>query len=151
LYRKGDCAVGSQPLETIERIREAITAHDLDALTACFAEDYVNETPIHPARGFRGRDQVRRNWQQIFAAAPDIRASVIRRANDGETAWSEWELRGTRSDGSALVMRGVGIFGVVDGRARWCRFYLDPVDDTPEDIDRATATIARGPKGTERP
>ena len=97
--------------------------------SACFAEDYVNETPVHPARGFRGREQVRRNWEQIFAFVPDIRAEVLRVAVDGDTVWTEWEMTGTRRDGTAHRMRGVIIFGVRDGVAAWARFYLEPVDE----------------------
>jgi ketosteroid isomerase-like protein len=145
-----DGDVAGRPELTIERIRDAITRHDLDALTGCFAEDYINETPIHPSRGFRGRDQVRRNWQRIFEAAPDIGATVIRRASDGATVWSEWELRGHRSDGSSLTMRGVGIFGIADDQAQWCRFYLDPVDEASTDIDRATEVLLQGSEGMGR-
>src|SRR5207342_1890954 len=98
--------------QMVERLADATNAHDLDALVACFGEEYVNETPVHPARGFRGRDQVRRNWEQIFAFVPDVRAEVVRLAVDGQTVWSEWDMTGTRGDGSDHRMRGVIIFGV---------------------------------------
>ena len=52
---------------------------------------------------------------------------MLRYAVDGDTAWSEWEHRGTRRDGRAHVMRGVVIFGVEGGLASWARFYLEPV------------------------
>ena len=39
----------------LQRLLVALNAHDLDALVACFADDYVNETPAHPRRGFRGQ------------------------------------------------------------------------------------------------
>jgi hypothetical protein len=45
----------------VERLRRAVDDHDLDALTACFTNDYRNDTPAHPGRGFIGRDQVRKN------------------------------------------------------------------------------------------
>ena len=98
---------------------------------------YRNETPAHPERGFGGRDQVRKNWTQIFAAIPDVRAEVLRCVEDGDTVWSEWEHRGTRPDGSAHVMRGVVIFGVEDGLASWARFYLEPVQDGGGGVDEA--------------
>ena len=50
----------------IERLRRATDAHDVEAIVACFTDDYVNETPAHPARGFVGRDQVRANWSRIL-------------------------------------------------------------------------------------
>jgi ketosteroid isomerase-like protein len=123
----------------VERLRLAVDSHDAEAVTACFAADYVNETPLHPERGFRGQEQVRRNWQQIFAFVPDVRAQVLRCAVDEEadTVWSEWEHRGTRLDGTAHVMRGVVIFGVVEGLLAWARFYLEPVEAGDDGVDAA--------------
>ena len=121
----------------VDRLLQAINDHDLEALVACFAEDYENETPVHPARGFRGSGQVRRNWEQIFAFVPDLRAEVTRNATDGDVVWSEWEMTGTRRDGSAHCMRGVVIFGVGERVAQWARFYLEPVDLTDGSIDAA--------------
>jgi ketosteroid isomerase-like protein len=121
----------------VERLLQATNAHDLDDLVACFADDYRNETPVHPARDFQGRAQVRRNWEQIFAFVPDIRAEMVRTAVDGETLWSEWEMRGTRRDGTAHLMRGCIVFGVRDGVIAWARFYLEPVDENGTTVDQA--------------
>ncbi|MEO6877081.1 MAG: nuclear transport factor 2 family protein [Gemmatimonadaceae bacterium] len=96
------------PDAMVERLVRATNARDLDSLVDCFAPDYRNETPLHPSRGFVGRDQVRRNWEQIFTHVPNLHASVLRRAVSGDTVWSEWEMRGTRRDGAAHLMRGVG-------------------------------------------
>ena len=125
------------PAAMVERLQEATNDHYLDALVGCFAPDYRNETPAHPERGFTGRDQVAKNWTQIFSAIPDVRAKVLRYAVDGDTVWSEWEHRGTRPDGTAHIMRGVVIFGVVDGLASWARFYLEPVQDSSGSVDDA--------------
>jgi ketosteroid isomerase-like protein len=132
----------------LDRLLGATNDHDLEALVDCFAPDYRNETPAHPSRGFDGRDQVRKNWEQIFAFVPDIRATVTRRAADGDTIWSEWEMSGTRSDGSAHLMRGVVIFGVRDDRASWARFYLEPVLDDGADVNAAVRrAVAPGTGG----
>ncbi|MEO8898359.1 MAG: nuclear transport factor 2 family protein [Candidatus Dormibacter sp.] len=125
------------PLEVVERLLFATNGHDLDALVACFADDYANDTPLHPARGFVGRAQVRRNWEQIFTFVPDVRAEMTRTAVDGDTVWSEWEMRGMRRDGTAHLMRGCIVFGVVDGLIRWARFYLEPVDESEATVDDA--------------
>jgi ketosteroid isomerase-like protein len=125
------------PQSLVDRLLRATNDHDIDALVACFAEDYENETPAHPARSFRGRDQVRRNWEQIFAFVPDIRAVVLRSLVDGEIAWTEWEMTGTRQDGTAHHMRGVILFGVRDDLASWARFYLEPVDPDADTVDDA--------------
>ena len=124
-------------LATIDQLVSATNQHDLEALVACFSEDYLNETPAHPARGFRGQAQVRRNWEQIFAFVPDIRVEVVRTAVDGGTVWTEWEMRGTRRDGKPHLMCGVIVFGVGEGTIRWARFYLEPMDDSGATADDA--------------
>ena len=118
----------SPPGTVVDRLCQATNAHDLEALTACFAVDYRNDTPLHPARGFTGRAQVRKNWAHIFAAVPDLSASV-RWVADGSTVWSEWEMRGTRLDGSPHLMRGAILFGIDQAQLAWARFYLEPVQD----------------------
>ena len=107
------------------------------ALVDCFSPDYLNETRVHPARSFRGREQVGANWRRIFAAAPDLRARILGSVVDGATGWSEWEMAGTRPDGSAHLMPGVVIFEVADGRAASARFYLEPVDRSDTDANAA--------------
>jgi ketosteroid isomerase-like protein len=124
----------------LTRLERATNAHDLNAVVACFAADYRNETPAHPERSFRGREQVRANWEQIFTFIPDIAATVLRSAVNGDEVWSEWEHRGTRRDGSAHVMRGVVIFGVGSGLLTWARFYLEPVQEDGGNVD---ATVRR--------
>lgn len=123
----------------LDRLLQATNSHDADAVAECFTVDYVNDTPAHPARGFRGREQVRRNWEQIFAAVPDLRADLLRRADNGDESWSEWEMTGTRADGSPHCMRGVIIFGVAGATAASARFYLEPVDAVADGIDAAVA------------
>jgi ketosteroid isomerase-like protein len=130
-----------RPEAAIERLVQATNARDLDALVDCFTTDYRNETPLHPSRGFAGRDQVRRNWEQIFAHVPDLQAVVVRSAVSGNTVWSEWEMRGTRRDGAPHLMRGVVIFGIRDHRAEWARFYLEPAQDTGEDANEAVRNV----------
>ena len=131
----------------LARLERATNAHDVNAVVACFALDYRNDTPAHPERSFTGREQVRRNWEQIFAAIPDITARVLRSAVNGDEAWSEWEHRGTRRDGSAHVMRGVVIFGVDGGLLAWARFYLEPVQEGGGNVDAAVRrqVAAAGP------
>ena len=71
----------------LRRLQDATNAHDIEAICACFAPGYRNETPVHPARSFTGNEQVRRNWTQILTS---IRTSRPRSsaAVSGETVWS---------------------------------------------------------------
>ncbi len=127
----------TEPAAVLRRLRDATNAHDIEAICACFAPDYRNETPVHPARGFTGSEQVRRNWTQIPTAIPDLTAEVVGSAVSGETVWSEWEHRGTRPDGTPHLMRGVIVFAVNGGSIASARFYLEPVDEGAGDVDAA--------------
>ena len=118
------------PTAVVARLCDATNAHDLDGIVDCFAVDYRNEMPLHPGRGFVGREQVRRNWTQILAAIPDVATEILGSSATADTVWTEWEHRGTRPDGTEHLMRGVTIFGVVAGRISTARFYLEPVDST---------------------
>jgi ketosteroid isomerase-like protein len=127
----------SSGLAVAVRLRDATNLHDLEALARCFAPDFENETPAHPARSFRGRDQVRKNWAQIFAGVPDIETEIVDSASSGDTVWIEWEMRGTRLDGARHLMRGVSVFKVGDDVFTSVRFYLEPVEQGGVGIDGA--------------
>ena len=127
----------SSGLALARRLHEALNRHDLEALAGCFAQDFVNETPVHPARSFEGREQVRKNWAQIFAGVPDIEADVVRSSVDGNAVWTEWEMRGTRRDGVRHLMRGVSIFEMGASQFSSVRFYLEPVEEGGFGVDGA--------------
>jgi hypothetical protein len=131
-------------LEVVNRLVRATNAHDIDALVECFTEEYANETPAHPRRGFRGRDQVRSNWTSIFAGVPDIRARVIASIVDGGSVWTEWELSGTRRDGTPSAMAGVIVFKVAEDHIASARFYLEPVERDGGDVDAAVGRAVEG-------
>jgi hypothetical protein len=135
----------NDPAAVIRRLIQATNRRDLTSMVACFTPDYRNETPVHPSRGFVGREQVRRNWVQIFAAVPDVQARVLDSAVVGDLVWTEQEHHGTRADGTRHVMRGVVIFRVAEGTVTHARFYLEPVDvgsDQVEDAVRRQVTGA---------
>lgn len=124
-----------------EQLRDAMNAHDLGAFLACFHDDYRSEQPVHPGRGFGGRDQVEANWSAIFAGVPDFAAELVR-VTGHEEEWSEWHWTGTRRDGVALDMAGVMICGVRDGRVAWGRLYIEPVETVAEGIDAAVRRMS---------
>jgi ketosteroid isomerase-like protein len=123
------------PGDVVDRLCRATNAHDLEGVGACFATDYRLEMPAHPGGGFVGREQVQANWGRIFAGVPDI-AVDTRWVTLDDTAWSEWEMRGTRLDGSPHLMRGVIIFRVRDGEFSSARFYVEPVEQGGDGVDQ---------------
>lgn len=124
------------PLAVIERIQAAVNAHDLHALGECFHHDYLSEQPAHPDRIFRGREQMRKNWAQIFAAVPDIRADVLRSAVDGSTVWTEWDMQGSGPSGAPWHNVMVTIADTEQDQVVWMRLFIELVG-VGEGIDSA--------------
>ena len=123
----------------IERMREALNRHDLEAFLGCFDPNYRSEQPAHPNRGFGGKEQVRKNWSGMFESFPDFEAQLLRHTAEGGVVWSEWHWSAT-----GLNMAGVTIFGVEEDRIAWGRLYVEQVEEDGEDIDEAMRTITEG-------
>jgi ketosteroid isomerase-like protein len=122
------------------RLLEAVNAHDLVRQLGLFKEDYRSEQPVHPARTFSGREQVRENWSKLYESIPDFQAELLRHAVVGEEEWGEWIWRGTKEDGTPLEERGVTIMGIRDGQIAWGRLYLEETEREGADI---TETVRR--------
>jgi ketosteroid isomerase-like protein len=133
------------PRALMDRLTVAQNAHDLDAMLACFHQDYRSEQPLFPARSFQGIDQVQANWSALFEAMPDFRAETLRSAVDGDTVFVEIHWTGTKADGTAFEERGVLIMGIRDDRIAWGRLYADEVEREGADIDAVVRRMA----GTE--
>jgi ketosteroid isomerase-like protein len=133
------------PRALIDRLTAAQNAHDVDAMVACFADDYRSEQPLFPSRTFRGADQVRANWTALLDSIRDFHAEVVASASHGGTLFAEIHWTGTKADGAPLDERGVVVFGVDDDRIAWGRLYVDEVELEGEGIDAAVRHMA----GTE--
>ena len=120
----------------LERLHAAMNHHDLEAMLECFDPDYRSEQPLHPNRGFGGKEQVRKNWSAILSSFPDFRAELLGHASSEETVWSEW-----RWSATGLDMAGVTLLGIRSGRIVWGRLYMEPVEEDGEDIDESVRSI----------
>jgi ketosteroid isomerase-like protein len=134
----------ASPTATVERLRSAIDAHDLEALVALFSVDHRSEHPCHPDRSFTGAEQVRLNWSRILAGVPDMRARLVSSSVDGSRVWCEWEWSGTRRDGAPHLMRGTTITTVTDGLIAETRFYMEPVVADGHGVDAAIGEAMGG-------
>jgi limonene-1,2-epoxide hydrolase len=132
------------PIAVIHRLCTAQNRHDLEAFVACFAADYDSEQPAHPARAFRGREQVCQNWAEVFRGVPDFHADVLATASDGKTVWTEWRWTGTHVDGTPFHWQGVTLFGVQTDQIVWARLYMEPVEETGAGIDETVQRMAAG-------
>ena len=72
------------PRPVVERLTAAQYGHDLEAMLACFHDDYGSEQQQFPARTFDGIGQVRANWSGLLDAVADFHAEVVRSAVDGD-------------------------------------------------------------------
>jgi ketosteroid isomerase-like protein len=127
----------SEPVAVVERLCDAMNAHDIHAFLACFQEEYESEQPVHPERAFSGREQVRENWSAVFAGVPDFSARLVSVASAGDTVWSEWRWQGTQAGGTPLDMAGVIVCGMREGRIAWARLYVEPVEHADGGIEAA--------------
>ena len=113
----------------LQRMSDAINAHDIDAFMSCFTNDFKGEQPLHPESPFTGLAQVRENWTALFAQVPDLRATLVASTIDDDLSWAEWHWQGTRTSGSAVNLRGVVVAGLRNGIIAWARLYMEPVHD----------------------
>jgi ketosteroid isomerase-like protein len=137
--------------EMMDRLLSVMNAHDLDAFVGCFAADYESRQPAHPSREFRGRDQVRTNWANVFSGVPDFTAELVVSALTPEGAEvGEWHWHGTYTDGTPFGMRGVIVLGVRDDEIAWGRLYMEPIEHGGVDIDEMVqATYRPANKGDQ--
>ena len=122
--------------ETIARLRDAVNAHDVDAMVELIAPEYRSEQPAHPNRGFGGKEQVRKNWSGMFESFPDFEAELLRHSSDGDVLWSEWYWSAT-----GLRMAGIILMGVREDRISWARLFMETVEEAGQNIDEAMKTI----------
>jgi ketosteroid isomerase-like protein len=129
--------------DTIARLRDAMNRHDVEGMVALFAPNYRSEQPIHPQRGFDGRDQIAVNWTQMFDGIPNLEAGVVKESTDGTTSWSEWVWRGAHRDGTPFLMKGVSVMGLEeDGLIAWARLYMEEVEQGGAAIDEAVRHLS---------
>ena len=131
-------------LETADRLHAAMNEHDLGAFLACLDPNYRSEQPVHPTRGFAGRDQVEKNWSALFEGIPDFHAELLATATEGETLWAEWHWTGTRANEAPLDMRGVTLFEIKDGQIVSGRLYMEEVEEAGADIGKTVRRLAQG-------
>jgi hypothetical protein len=128
------------------KLKNAFNTHDIKSLIECFDENYYSEQPLHPDRTFRGQAQVEKNWASNFSEMPDFSAHLVRHAISDNSIWSEWEWQGTRMDKSVLLMRGVIIMTIENGKINRARLYIEPVEVSGKGIEAAVEEVMLGKK-----
>lgn len=118
--------------ETAIKAFEAFIAHDVDALLAQWHPEGIQDWV---ALGiFRGHDEMRELFTQVFAAMPNAKMTIENTISDDRRCVIQWRQRGVH-DGAAFLgieptgreieMRGVDIMEVEDGLVVRNTVYYD--------------------------
>ena len=113
------------PRLVVERLHRAMNQHDVETLVECIDPLYHTEQPVHPAKAYRGRELIHKEWSEIFKRLNDFHANLLRSAVEQDTVWAEWHWSGTQGNKAKVDMLGVTIFGVRDNRIIWTRMYME--------------------------
>jgi ketosteroid isomerase-like protein len=120
-----------RPIAVVERIKDAVNRHDLEALMMCYAPGVHGEEPTLVDRDFDGSDQLRMSWEQILSAIPDLEMELLDVVEAGDRVWAEWCWHGSRADGSRIERHGVIIYDVRADLVVRLRRYMGPLVSPP--------------------
>ena len=99
----------------VQRLLAALNSHEPQRMAELFAPDYRSSQPVHPARGFGGREQVQANWTAVFSGVPDFAAELVDSCTDGATEWAEWTGMAFPGDGEYVFPGCLATLVVEDG------------------------------------
>lgn len=79
--------------DVVDRVIEALNAHDLEAFVACYAPDATIENG-HDEVVARGHDELRARYGPMFEGSPDVRVDALSRTDVGEFVVQEERVTG---------------------------------------------------------
>ncbi|MGQ7794408.1 nuclear transport factor 2 family protein [Faunimonas sp. B44] len=126
----------TQIRELLVELAEAFNAHDLDRITAAFADDCILEMPKGPhawGARFEGKHAVRQGLASRFEGLPDVHYADQEHFVDEahQTGMSKWTLTGTTGDGRRLEVRGCDFYTFRDGKVMRKDSYWKIVEGDP--------------------
>ncbi|NJP27810.1 nuclear transport factor 2 family protein [Microbispora sp. SCL1-1] len=117
-----------------DRVLDAVNAHDLDRLAACYDRHAVLVTPLSMCEG---RDRIIGYWKDLFGGFVDLAMTVWNRVEYAEPGFNEWMMTGTHTgtialpdvvadaSGRRITLRGCGVFHTKNGLVATHRHYFD--------------------------
>ena len=79
--------------DVVDRVLEALNAHDLEAFVACYGPDATIEDG-HDRVGARGHDELRARYAPAFENFPDLRVERLSRTQVGPFVVQEERVTG---------------------------------------------------------
>ena len=91
---------------------------DVDALMECVTDDCVYSASVGPEPGttYRGREEVRRGFEEILAFEAGGEQRVGNAWVAGEYAFSEWSYDEEDEAGNTVDIKGIDVFRFNDGK-----------------------------------
>jgi imidazolonepropionase-like amidohydrolase len=111
------------PAELVQRQLNAYNARDLEAFLATYADDVVIVDGETGAERMRGKQALRARYGALFAASPDLHATIARRTVRGNVVTDHERVRGHR--GSPAEKRAVARYELAAGLIRKVTFLPD--------------------------
>src|SRR3954453_20105684 len=108
--------------EVVQRVFDAINAHDIGALREVWAPDV---TERFPDKTCHGPDELAGHFTGLFAAMPDVHMEAKDTVENGETVFVRWVLTGHHTGasfsgiektGATIELDGMDQFTIRDGK-----------------------------------
>lgn len=103
----------------LQSFADAFNAHDVSAIMSHMTDDCVFEASAGPdvnGQIFRGQQEVRKAFEEVFATFPDAQWRSPKHFVSGNRGFSEWIFTGTKTDGTKIEVTGCDLFTFNDGK-----------------------------------
>lgn len=103
----------------LQSFADAFNAHDTRAIMSHMTEDCVFEASAGPdvnGEVFRGQEQVKHAFENVFATFPDAKWSTPKHFITGDRGFTEWVFTGTKKDGTKVEVTGCDLFTFENGK-----------------------------------
>lgn len=127
-----DNLLNMTPKQTALKWIDAYNSHNADTAASLYDEKVTN-TQFPYAKAAQGREAMRKTYENIFRAFPDIHIEAINIVEQGTWVVVEWTFSGTMQgefaghspNGNKFNMSGCEIFQIVNGRILTQHGYWD--------------------------
>jgi len=106
-------------VDFLQAFADAFNAHDADKIVSMMTDDCIFQASAGPevdGEKFVGKENVKKAFQQVFAAFPDAKWASAKHFITGDRGVSEWVFSGTKSDGTRVEVTGCDLFTFRDGK-----------------------------------
>jgi ketosteroid isomerase-like protein len=103
----------------LQSFADAFNSHNVLAIMSHMTSDCVFEAstgPDYDGEKFRGQEEVKKAFEDVFATFPDAHWGNPRHFISGDRGFSEWTFTGTKTDGTKVEVTGCDLFTFKNGK-----------------------------------